>query len=119
VNKKNAIAFLYFSSIICSCSAATKSCEQEEFSSLLLETSVFKGGLSDIKMSDAIINDVIELKIDKKTAICSGSLTATQTFRDGSTLPFQSDYTWKVEITQDGKNFFSWIEGRQSAADME
>lgn len=119
------IFFSTFPIILSSCGASIKSCEQDEFVSVIIGQDIFQGGLKNFNMTNAKVEDVIELKMDEKSAICSGTLTATQNIKANSIVsedqqaPFKSDYTWKVEETQDGKNFFSWVDGRQSAADME
>lgn len=92
---------------------------------MMLQTSMFEGGLKNLNISGAQIQDIIELKRDGKTAICSGKLTGTQTIKanplvpNDRQVPFAGEFTWKVEETQDGKNFFTWVQGRQSASDME
>lgn len=114
--------------LVSSCGSLTKPCEEEDFINVLLQTSVIQGGLKERRVSKAKFQDIIELKRETKTATCSGKLTGTRIrkqneFDPNDTVefeePIEGELTWKVEETQDGKNFFTWVKGRQSAFDME
>lgn len=72
-----------------------------------------------LKLNEAKVIDIIELKRDEKTAVCSGKITGTRISRQNQKVTWENEFTWKVEETQDGKNFFTWVQGRQSASDME
>lgn len=55
--------------------------------------------------------DVVALRQDFSTAICSGALYHKQK-EQWRTLG--AEFTWRVDQTEDGRNFYQWLEGRQN-----
>lgn len=55
--------------------------------------------------------EVVTLRQDFSNAICSGSLYHKQ---KGQWLTLGTEFTWRVYQTEDGHNFYQWLEGRQN-----
>lgn len=119
------IAVVSMPMLVGSCGSFTKPCEQEDFAKMLLQTSLLEGGVKEREITGAKFQDIIELKREEKTAICSGELIGTQKViqypisQDEREGKYAKEFTWKVEETQDGENFFTWVVGRKSASDLE
>ena len=66
-----------------------------------------------IQASEFEFRDVVVLKQGSSTAVCSGALYYKQ---DDRWLTIGAEFTWRVDPTEDGSNYYQWFEGRQNAS---
>ena len=66
-----------------------------------------------IKANEFEFRDVVVLKQGSSTAVCSGALYYKQ---DDRWLTLGTEFTWRVDPTEDGNNYYHWLEGRQNAS---
>lgn len=74
----------------------------------------FQPGAKDfVEATDFEFQDVILLEQDATKAICSGTLHFK---KDGEWITLGGDFTWRVDQTEEGDNFYKWYQGRQNAS---
>lgn len=59
--------------------------------------------------TDFEFRDVVALKQDSSTAVCSGALYHKE---QGDWVSLGAEFTWRVDQTEDGRNLYQWQEGR-------
>lgn len=115
------VATLLALSSAAGCSSQTQGCQSGEAAQLI--ASEYE---DPERLVDAEFEDVLELSSDDRSAICSGKLMVTDVLgeRRGVKPAFlgvsvEMDFTWRVQETESGENYFQWVEGRKSASAFE